>query len=408
MVPFGLIQIDNSNWAKEKSKYKELKLGSANDEDFKVDAPLYLIGTSSEGTYIVKKGMIINSNRNYSNRYGSLFQSSFDRVSNLWGSPVINNRGEVWGVHVISSDTTSYELKVDYIKNILKQIKANGKISRGDIGVHLDLIILGIAKTNYKLSNQNAEEILANIKNSGGPPEIMIISTITPGSPSEKILKAGDIIYKVNNNIIGNDFLKFDNILNENVGNEITVTVSRNGEIITLNIKVNNTQDDKISKYISFAGAYFHDISDSVKSYLFTNIEGVYLTYTSVGSPFSKISAKNSGSKNNYILTSINSKQIKSIDSLVDYFKSNCELESIYVEGVDYNAFSNKMTSQSVDLDFNSLLQVYTLNPENLKWEVDSLDLNKYCSETKPGSIKRNKSGHKMVRLSSNINDEGK
>jgi hypothetical protein len=409
MVPFGIIQIDSKNWAQEKSKFKQLILGSTNDDDFKVDAALTLFGATSEGTYIVKKGIIINTNRNYSFRYGSLFQSSFDRVSNLWGSPVLNSKDEVWGIHVISSETTSYELKSDYIKNILKQIQTNGKICRGDIGVHLDLIIMGIAKTNYKLYNSVADEILATIKNTGGPPEIMIVSTITPSSPAEKIIKAGDIIYKVNDKIIGNDFLLFDSILNENVGQEITVTVSRNGELIPLPIKVNNTQDDKITKYVSFAGAYLHDISTSVKSYLFTNIEGVYLTYTAIGSPFSKVSSKNQGSKNNYVLTSINSKPIKSIDGLVQFFKSNCEVESIYIEGVDYNAFSNKMTSQSVDLDFNSLLQVYNLNQDSLKWEVQSLDLNKYCAESKPGrnSSVRAKLARKSDRSASNVNEEG-
>ena len=33
-----------------------------------------LIGMSMEGTYINKKGKIINSNRNFSTRYGALFQ----------------------------------------------------------------------------------------------------------------------------------------------------------------------------------------------------------------------------------------------------------------------------------------------------------------------------------------------
>ena len=409
MVPFGIIQIDSVNWAQEYTKFKQFKLGTTNDDDFKVDAPLSLIGATTEGTYIVKKGIIINTNRNYSFRYGSLFQSSFDRVSNLWGSPVLNSKYEVWGIHVISTDTTSYELKSDYIRNILKQIQSNGKISRGDIGVHLDLIIMGIAKTNYKLTNQVADEIMTTIKNSGGPPEIMIVSTITPSSPAEKVIKPGDIIYKINEKIIGNDFLIFDIILNENVGKEIIVTISRNGELLSLPIKVGNTQEDKISKYVSFAGAYFHDISTSVKSYLFTNIEGVYLTYTSVGSPFSKISSKNSGSKNNYILTSINSKPIKSIEGLIQFFKTNCEIESIYVEGVDYNAFSNKMTSQSVDLDFNSLLQVYNLNNETLKWEVESLDLNKFCAEANPGknTITRARLARKSDTSTSNINEEG-
>ena len=409
MVPFGLIKIESTNWDQEKTKYDQLPLGSANDDDFKVDAAITLIGTNTEGTYILKNGAIINTNRNYSNRYGSLFQTSFDRVSNLWGSPVLNSKGYVWGMHVISSDTTSYSLKVDYIKNIISQIQVNEKIHRGDIGVFLDLIILGIAKSNYKLSDDIANEITSNIKNTGGPPEVIIISSIAPNSPSENFLRPGDIIYKVNGKLIANDFLIFDSILNENVGKNINIAVSRNGEEIHFDVRVKNTQDEKFLKYLSFASAYFHEITSFVKSYLFSNIEGVYLTYTAQGSPFARISSKNSNSKNNFILTSINSTPIKSIDSLLDFFKTNCDLESIYVEGIDYNTFSARVSSQSIDLDFNSLIQVYTQNPESFKWEVDSLDLIKFCSDNQQTSnvAKRIKSDNKDEKNASNIVDEG-
>jgi hypothetical protein len=408
MVPFGLIKIESPHWAQEKTKYNQLPFGSANDDDFKVDAAITLIGTNSEGTYIIKNGAIINTNRNYSNRYGSLFQTSFDRVSNLWGSPVLNSKGNVWGMHVISSDTTSYSLKVDYIKNILSQIQANEKIHKGDIGVFLDLIILGIAKSNYKLSDSIAKEIMSNIKNSGGPPEVIIISSIDPNSPSDK-LRPGDIIYKVNGKLIANDFLIFDSILNENVGKDIKIAVSRNGEEINFDVRVKNTQDEKILKYLSFASAYFHEITSFVKSYLSSNIDGVYLTYTAQGSPFARISSKNSNSKNNFILTSINSTPIKSIDSLLDFFKTNCDLESIYVEGIDYNTFSARVSSQSIDLDFNSLIQVYTQNPDSFKWEVESLDLIKLCSDNQSTSnvARRMKSDNKDERNVSNIVDEG-
>lgn len=409
MVPFGLIKIESTNWAEDKSKFSQLGLGSANDDDFKVDAPITLIGTTSEGTYVVKNGAIINTNRNYSNRYGSLFQTSFDRVSNLWGSPVLNSKGNVWGIHVISSDTTSYSLKVDYIKNILSQIQADKKINRGDIGVYLDLIILGIAKSNYKLSEKIADEITQNINNTGGPPEVIIISSITPNSPSEKVLRPGDIIYKVNNKLITNDFLIFDSVLNENVGKDINLVVSRNGEIINVKVRVSNTEDQKFLKYLSFASSYFHEITSLVKSSLFTKLEGVYLTYTSPGSPFSRISQKNSYNKNNFILTSINSTPIKSLDSLLEFFKANCDLESIYVEGVDFNSYSSRISSQSVDLDFNSLIQVYTLNPENFKWDVESIDLMKICTELENSSnvAKRIKSDSKNYHSASNIEEEG-
>lgn len=209
---------------------------------------------------------------------------------------MLNIKKEVIGLHVIASTTTSYELKINHITNILSQIIKNSPIKKADIGLSIDLVILGIAKSNYKLKEDIAEEISKNIISNGGPPEVMLISSVYPSSNAINILKAGDIIYKVNDIIVGNDFLKFEDAINESLINSksLTVTVSRNSEILNLKIpKVDNTQDYIVDKYITFAGAYFHDLTKLVKYYLFTDIEGVYLSYNNVGSPFSKISVSN-------------------------------------------------------------------------------------------------------------------
>jgi hypothetical protein len=74
VVPFGIIKINVSNWGEGKSKYRSLKLGNCYDESFKPNMEVELTGMGLEGTYITKKGKIINSHRNFSSRYGSLFQ----------------------------------------------------------------------------------------------------------------------------------------------------------------------------------------------------------------------------------------------------------------------------------------------------------------------------------------------
>lgn len=74
IVPFGLIKISGGVWEKEKQKYKSLKIGDCRDDSFKPNAEVELFGMGNEGTFISKKGKIINSNRNFSSRYGGLFQ----------------------------------------------------------------------------------------------------------------------------------------------------------------------------------------------------------------------------------------------------------------------------------------------------------------------------------------------
>lgn len=155
---------------------------------------------------------------------------------------------------------------------------------------------MGIAKSNYKLNDSISEEISKKIINSGGPPEVMLISTVFPSSNANNLLRPGDIIYKINDQIVANDFLKFEELANDSLINnkELKITISRNSEIKNLIIpKIDNTQDYLVDKYVSFGGAYFHDITKMVKQHLYSDISGIYLTYNNIGSPFSKVAVSN-------------------------------------------------------------------------------------------------------------------
>ena len=110
--------------------------------------------------------------------------------------------------------TTSYELRIDYINNVLPQILNNARVHRGDIGITLNLMIFGIAKINYKLNEKITDDIAKEIKTTGGPPEVMVISSVNPYSSSYTKLRGGDILYKVNGRIVGNNFLLLEQILN--------------------------------------------------------------------------------------------------------------------------------------------------------------------------------------------------
>jgi len=127
----------------------------------------------------------------------------------------LNSSGQVVGIHYYATLTTSYELKIDYLNNVLPHILNRSNVPRGDIGITLNLLVFGVAKINYKLNLKIADEIANVLLTTGGPPEIMVISSIYPDSSAMGKLKGGDIIYKLNDKIIGNDFLLLDELLNE-------------------------------------------------------------------------------------------------------------------------------------------------------------------------------------------------
>lgn len=89
-------------------------------------------------------------------------------------------------------------------------------------------------------------------------------------------------------------------------------------------------------------------------------------------------------------------------------------MESIYLEGIDYNIFSGKLNSDAVDLDFNnSLLQKFIYSKTNFKWEVESLDLKQYClsakktDEKKPLAVLPNREAalNNSTNVNTNVNN---
>ena len=73
-LPFGIIQIEIKNKENFKS-YNELSLGNTNDKQaFFPSANVLLICIAEDENYVVKRGKIVNTNRNFSKKYGSLFQ----------------------------------------------------------------------------------------------------------------------------------------------------------------------------------------------------------------------------------------------------------------------------------------------------------------------------------------------
>lgn len=72
-LPFGLIQVDVK--VTNLMKYNSLPLASnTRTSGLIASANVLLICLADDENYVIKQGKIVNTNRNYKNKYGSLFQ----------------------------------------------------------------------------------------------------------------------------------------------------------------------------------------------------------------------------------------------------------------------------------------------------------------------------------------------
>src|SRR5687767_148032 len=136
------------------------------------------------------------------------------------GGPLINLAGEVVGVNsMIYSQTggymgVSFAIPIEVALDVAKQLRAEGKVTRGRLGVRIQPMTKELAQS-FRLKEPNGA----------------LIATVEPGSPADKAgLKAGDVVLAFNGQAI-DDANKLPRLVAETKpGASATLRVWRDGK----------------------------------------------------------------------------------------------------------------------------------------------------------------------------------
>ena len=109
---FGFYQIDPETVLFD---MKSVSLGSW--RNLSIGEDLLLIGNNEKEEYSIKYGNVANLNVDKGDRHSSYLHTTFDRTGGSSGSPVWNTSGEVVAIHARGTDTSSFELPIDYLKS---------------------------------------------------------------------------------------------------------------------------------------------------------------------------------------------------------------------------------------------------------------------------------------------------
>lgn len=363
---FGFYQI---NPAEVDFELQAVKLGAW--EELALGDELLLIGNNEKEEYSIKFGTIANLNVNKGDRHSSYIHTTFDRTGGSSGSPVWSTTGEVVAIHARGTDTSSFELPIDYLFDALELIRNKMPIARGEIGVDLDLISIGEAIKHFNFPDALRKEIGPS---KAGTPKVIQIESIVPRTTGETILRASDIIYRINNELIRDDLYTFDAILNQHVGKTVNLDIYRNGENLSLDVPVENLEHKKVRRFVRFGGAVFHDITPQLRRILYLEADGVYLPHADAGSSFSRVGLQERNGNSKVVILDINGKQIRNLDDFIEACKTISDGQHTYVVVRDFNLFDSSPTPKSltVNLKFGPLQQ-FEWNSDKLDWESVSL-----------------------------------
>ena len=359
---FGFYQIDPAEvdfelQAVELGEWSSLSLG---DE-------LLLIGNNEKEEYSIKFGTIANLNVNKGDRHSSYIHTTFDRTGGSSGSPVWNTDGQVVAIHARGTDTSSFELPIDYLYDALELMRNKVAIRRGEIGVDLELISIGEAIKHFNFPSALRTEIGPS---KAGTPKVIQIESIVPRTTGEPLLRASDIIYRIDDELIRDDLYTFDSILDRNVGKSVTLEIYRNGENLKLDVPVEDLEAKKVRRFVRFGGAVFHDITPQLRRMLFLEADGVYLPHAAAGSSFSRVGLQERSGNSKVVILDINGKQIRNLDDFIEACETITDGQHTYVVVRDFNLFDSSPTPKSLTINLKfGPLQQFEWNPEVLDWE---------------------------------------
>jgi serine protease Do len=147
------------------------------------------------------------------------------------GGPLFNMRGEVVGINtaiIAGGQGIGFAIPVNMAKDVLKQLKEHGRVTRGWIGVSIQTLTPELARS-------------FGLKEPSGA----LVSSVNPGEPAEAAgLKAGDIIVSFDNKKIGalNDLPRV--VAATPPGRSVEVVVTRDKKKKTLTVKVGRKMDE--------------------------------------------------------------------------------------------------------------------------------------------------------------------
>jgi len=143
------------------------------------------------------------------------------------GGPLLNLQGQVIGINTaVAEDAQSigFSIPIAAIKGMLKGVLAGGKVEHPYLGVAYVSITPDVAKER-KLTVKKGSYVITD----GGSPAVV------SGSPADKAgVKEKDIITKVNGIEVGSMGSVASLVAEYSAGDTITLTVSRDGKLLTL------------------------------------------------------------------------------------------------------------------------------------------------------------------------------
>jgi S1-C subfamily serine protease len=190
------------------------------------------------------------------------------------GSPVIDIRGRVVALNAGGSTgaASSFYLPLGRVQRALNLIRAGQPIARGTLQAvfsytpYDELGRLGLRAETEAAARRTAPDLTG----------MLVVQDVQPGSPTEGSLLPGDILVRVNGQLV-TTFEPLADILDASVGHAVTVEVERGGERLERRLEVQDLHAITPAEYLEFSDAVVHTLSYQMARHFNSPVRGVFV-----------------------------------------------------------------------------------------------------------------------------------
>ncbi len=190
------------------------------------------------------------------------------------GSPVVNIEGQVVALNAGANNSaaSSFFLPLDRIERALRELQSNAAVTRGTLQTTFrnepydELRRLGLTDESERLAREAAPTQTG----------MLTVEQVIPGSAASKVLAPGDILIRVNGELVTR-FVPLEALLDNNVGKEIEVQIERGGKRINAKIRVDNLHSITPDEYLEFGDAIVNRLSYQQARHYNRPAEGIYV-----------------------------------------------------------------------------------------------------------------------------------
>ncbi|KAI9645611.1 hypothetical protein NHQ30_006353 [Ciborinia camelliae] len=296
----------------------------------KVGSEIRVVGNDAGEKLSILSGVISRLDRNapeygggYNDFNTNYIQAAAATSGGSSGSPVVNIDGSAIALQAggrCDGASTDYFLPLDRPLRALRCIQQGKPITRGTI--QCQWLIKPFDECRRLGLTPDWESVIRK----GFPKEtgMLVADIILPEGPSHELIEAGDLLLKVNGELL-TQFIRLDDILDSSVGQTVSFLIQRGGEDINISIDIGDLHSITPDRFVSVTGGSFHNLSYQQARFHGVACKGVFVCEASGIFPFD-------GPDSGWIIQSVDHKKTPDLESFIEVMKRIPDRERVVVK----------------------------------------------------------------------------